>query len=256
MQTKTMTTSNKRVCFQNEVEIAPIPRWYVAGLRRCRDEKHHRRLQWWGGAEKAQIKTSVLELVDSVLDGCDAMWQNPERQSYYDTICQVHAACISEDEDQQELLSESLTQDLEYWMCAGHSRRGLESTIVEELCYLREKRKAQVRKAVFLVQRSCWENESLTEEESAHMIRTVSESLSLPGVTYAAILGFADAAAARNEYRRKPERRQRRSNQLPTSPKQQQQLLAALKDPESPQQTRFVSDSRLGEKRIGGPAAA
>eukprot|EP00540_Astrosyne_radiata_P004686 CAMPEP_0116869166 /NCGR_PEP_ID=MMETSP0418-20121206/27610_1 /TAXON_ID=1158023 /ORGANISM="Astrosyne radiata, Strain 13vi08-1A" /LENGTH=263 /DNA_ID=CAMNT_0004505235 /DNA_START=26 /DNA_END=817 /DNA_ORIENTATION=+ len=239
----------------DDEEYAPIPQWYIDAQN---DEE--RRQSWWAN-DQAEIKKSALKVVDSVLDGCDSVWASRERQTYRETLSQVHDACL-EDRD----MGPSLQEDLKYWVRVGHARRGLERYSIDEIHFFREQRKSHCMAAVMLVQDTCWEQQdcnNMSDDEAAKLIRSVSESVSFVAARYAAVMAAADEHAARKEYESiLPPQQNTEDNKCyhscvfsSSSYHQQLQVLKPTSNC-SNNATTLRKEFGLLEKRVAGPAAA
>lgn len=87
------------------------------------------------------------------------------------------------------LLSPAVREELAFWMQVGHSRRGLERYIVEDLrCGCHERRR-MIQKIVFMGQ------QQEKSHQVAETIRLASEKVSQPARAFAEIVAAADAAA-------------------------------------------------------------
>jgi hypothetical protein len=109
--------------------------------------------------------------------------------SYTATLSKVYAKITN-----GKVLSKALLGDLVYWTSNGHSRRGLETIIIEDILQERVKRRKNITIAILYMQERCIEIE-MEDEQRTEMMRIASERLSFAATEIALVMGNADMVA-------------------------------------------------------------
>eukprot|EP00540_Astrosyne_radiata_P010960 CAMPEP_0116835654 /NCGR_PEP_ID=MMETSP0418-20121206/7663_1 /TAXON_ID=1158023 /ORGANISM="Astrosyne radiata, Strain 13vi08-1A" /LENGTH=216 /DNA_ID=CAMNT_0004465341 /DNA_START=27 /DNA_END=673 /DNA_ORIENTATION=- len=181
--------SAKQVRFSTaSPDIATTPQWYED------IQDHYLREGWWTEEEFKAIQESAFSELGSALDDWSMRHENLalQQRSYFRTMIKVHAVSMHEDEE----LSAAWTNDLNYWVGAMHSLRGLECFTLEEIECHRRQRKQLLLEAVLFVQGVC--AGSMSHDRLGNMLREAAESVTKPATKLARMFGAADEEAAAN----------------------------------------------------------
>ena len=192
----------KRVDFSDESDMAPIPDWYSHQM----ESVVYQEELWWTRREMHNLRCDAGNIVDAVMDGCDVVWARADRTSYCRTVAELHRACVHE-----TLVASSVQEDLGFWSSVGHSRRGLEFHIVEEIQSCRLQRREHLLEAVRVAQEKC-EEDNLTADQADRLLRNASEIVSKPAKLFAYHMAASDFSAVQADYQllQKQKRRKRK----------------------------------------------
>lgn len=148
--------------------------------------------QWYTKDEWADIRHSGQVVIDSVTAG-DVIWSQARRRSYVKTMTRVYRVCAKD-----RPLSEAMKEELIFWTCIGHSRRGLENYTLPEVQQERSRRRRQHREGIFFVQDQCWDAD-MGMDQTARLLKAASEKLSRATKQFATTLAEADSHAVEND---------------------------------------------------------
>lgn len=147
---------------------------------------------WWSREEMIEIRKNAYAVTQAVKGSGDKLYEDARKNSYCKTIARVIKCCNS---NHKKELSPSLHGDLSFWFGVGHSRRGLEKFILDQVRTDRDRRRRKVTSGVLFIQHRCDLN-CITDETRERMLRIASERGSQPAKDLAVALARADAVAA------------------------------------------------------------
>lgn len=151
---------------------------------------------WWQSDEIVALRThahAITELVKS--GGCDLIWEKATKTTYIDCMRRAYFKCDSNKSKKTKMLIENLS----FWLCIGHSRRGLERFILEDMRICREEGRQQLWDHVLDVQDECYDNEDVSVDETWARVQQASSFCSQSAERFAQLMGQADALAVQME---------------------------------------------------------
>eukprot|EP00540_Astrosyne_radiata_P011852 CAMPEP_0116866506 /NCGR_PEP_ID=MMETSP0418-20121206/26059_1 /TAXON_ID=1158023 /ORGANISM="Astrosyne radiata, Strain 13vi08-1A" /LENGTH=217 /DNA_ID=CAMNT_0004502133 /DNA_START=53 /DNA_END=703 /DNA_ORIENTATION=+ len=175
---------------------APIPQWYTNA-----EEDPQRQQAWWSPQDFGAMQASAHHVADSIATENDSILTPRHRRSYLKTLRKIDYICQQEEGGLDEC--SSWFHDLVFWTKVGHERRGLERFALKKS--YRKQRKILIREAVYFVQAAC-QTQPIGYDQQSAMVRVASETVSTPAAKLARVMGAADEAAARCEYKVEPSR--------------------------------------------------
>lgn len=174
----------RRVRFDMDGDAIKTEFYASTFVRETEDDIH----LWWQPTEFAAIKKSALNVTLLIKEG-DTLFPRKKTTSYIHTLTKVYTVALS-----GKAMSAPLLNDLAFWTSKGHSRRGLEKFVVDEVRVDRMKRRQKLVAAVLFMQDKCYENK-MTDDQCTRLMRLTSEKLSKPAACMAIIMGTADMLA-------------------------------------------------------------
>lgn len=161
---------------------------------------------WWQNKEFDTMKKSAYTITHLIKEG-DASTEDNVKPSYSKVLSQAYNLATSGKD-----VDKSTLDELTFWIAHGHSRRGLEKFVLDDMRRDVMKRRQRTVAAVLFMQDKCFEN-NMTEDQSTHLIRAVSERLSLPATRMALVMGAADMLAVSNKKQQEQQKIRRVENE-------------------------------------------
>ena len=152
---------------------------------------------WWQREDFDRIRQEAIQVTDDVCKG-DSLWAGCRKYGYGKCILKTYKHCSrrgSEDD-----LRTELRDDLLFWVLVGHSRRGLEKFMVNEVRNERETKRRKAIDMVLHVQDKC-RDRGLGPYETMRLVGFAYEGQNTAGKQFAKVLGAVDAEAASVYYR-------------------------------------------------------
>lgn len=147
---------------------------------------------WWKASEHAVFRQNARQVAQSIEDGGDCLFEKGGRRSYVNIIEKVYTHSLTS----RRALPNATRKELEFWIQVGHSRRGLERMVASAIGEERIGRRVDVIVEVLQTQYHCWEQRK-SAEQTAKLLKTVSERESTFSSRFAEMMGAADAIAVR-----------------------------------------------------------
>mmetsp|Transcript_16070 Transcript_16070/g.36901 ORF Transcript_16070/g.36901 Transcript_16070/m.36901 type:complete len:372 (-) Transcript_16070:30-1145(-) len=153
--------------------------------------------RWWQDSDFDKAREGVNAVSDAIDNGGDAEWENMGKTTYHKTIQRLFRSCVKND-DKWKTPESSVFQDLQFWVRVGHSRRGLERFIVNDVGVDMEHNKGDLIEGVLKAQKKC-DKEEISDDQRFDMIRKASQKHSTVSARLAAALGKADEAVLKEQ---------------------------------------------------------
>ena len=198
----TAVAGRRRVRFEMEGDQIKTNVSYSTFVRETFDDAR----LWWQNKEFDTMKKSAYTITHLIKEG-DASTEDNVKPSYSKVLSQAYNLATSGKD-----VDKSTLDELTFWIAHGHSRRGLEKFVLDDMRRDVMKRRQRTVAAVLFMQDKCFEN-NMTEDQSTHLIRAVSERLSLPATRMALVMGAADMLAISNKKQQEQQKIRRVENE-------------------------------------------
>jgi hypothetical protein len=144
---------------------------------------------WWQPDEVVAIRKSAANVSLLVKEHDRKFGNRRNIPSYIETISQVYTTT-----SKGRVLARALFDDLTFWTSHGHSRRGLEKSILDATMKYQMSPRKNIVVAVRYMQEKCSEM-GMKDDERMRLIRKTSKRLSKPATEIARVMGIADMLA-------------------------------------------------------------
>lgn len=167
---------------------------------------------WWQREDFERIRLEASKVTEDIRLG-DVLWADARKYSYSKCLSKLYRCSNKKNAE----LSSQVKDDFFFWILVGHSRRGLERFVMDDLRKDREQKRCDAFETVLVEQDKC-EERHLSIEETERIIHAAYEKQSRGAKKFAELMGEADAHAARVSYKERGKSKPKRRGSLSPSP--------------------------------------
>uniref|UniRef100_A0A7S1GP21 Uncharacterized protein n=1 Tax=Cyclophora tenuis TaxID=216820 RepID=A0A7S1GP21_CYCTE len=180
---------------ENIIEPLPMPPPSMLKRRRRSSSATPATVTWCQQDEFLAMRQEALKVLEQVRNGSsDMIWAKARKYTYKKCLEKSFRLCLK-----GKKVSNTLQQDMGFWMSVGHTRRGLEKFILDDtLGSMRDEQRLRVQEGVLFVQDKCRE-QNMTAHQTERLLQAASELNSRPAQVFALHMGRADRIAVITE---------------------------------------------------------